>query len=133
MTGRYGLVIMRAIRLAGAATVLALGAFIVVDAPTGERSCACPSRQPRAPGTSHELDDVDRYSAVSRTRLDDGAAASMRCISSSSAVTVFFSLLIAGLIVYFAVKYRRRSPDAIGAQHPRRPGARDHLDGRSRS
>jgi protein SCO1/2 len=30
MTGRYGLVIMRAIRLAGAATVLALGSFIVV-------------------------------------------------------------------------------------------------------
>ena len=30
MTGRYGLVIMRAIRLAGAATVLALGTFIVV-------------------------------------------------------------------------------------------------------
>ena len=30
MTGRYGLVIMRAIRVAGAATVLAIGAFIVV-------------------------------------------------------------------------------------------------------
>ena len=30
MTGRYGLVIMRAIRIAGAATVLALGAFIVM-------------------------------------------------------------------------------------------------------
>jgi protein SCO1/2 len=30
MTGRYGLVIMRAIRVAGAATVLALGTFIVV-------------------------------------------------------------------------------------------------------
>ena len=30
MTGRYGLVIMRAVRLAGAATVLALGTFIVV-------------------------------------------------------------------------------------------------------
>jgi len=30
------------------------------------------------------------------------------------AVTAFFSLLIAGLIVYFAVKYRRRSPDAVG-------------------
>ena len=30
MTGRYGLVIMRAIRLAGAATVLALGSFIIV-------------------------------------------------------------------------------------------------------
>src|SRR6185295_15811455 len=30
MTSRYGLAIMRAIRLAGAATVLAMGAFIVV-------------------------------------------------------------------------------------------------------
>jgi protein SCO1/2 len=30
MTGRYGLVIMRAIRIAGAATVLAIGAFIIV-------------------------------------------------------------------------------------------------------
>jgi protein SCO1/2 len=30
MTGRYGLAIMRAVRLAGAATVLALGAFIVI-------------------------------------------------------------------------------------------------------
>src|SRR4029077_4713055 len=30
MTGRYGLVIMRAVRIAGAATVLALGAFIFV-------------------------------------------------------------------------------------------------------
>jgi cytochrome c oxidase subunit 2 len=30
------------------------------------------------------------------------------------AVTVFFSLLIAGLIVYCAVKYRRRAPDAVG-------------------
>src|SRR6185503_10343069 len=30
MTGRYGLVIMRAMRLAGAATVVALGAFIVI-------------------------------------------------------------------------------------------------------
>jgi protein SCO1 len=30
MTGRYGLVVMRALRLAGGATVLALGAFIVV-------------------------------------------------------------------------------------------------------
>jgi cytochrome c oxidase subunit 2 len=29
-------------------------------------------------------------------------------------VTVFFSLLIAGLIVYYAVKYHRRAPDAVG-------------------
>jgi cytochrome c oxidase subunit 2 len=30
------------------------------------------------------------------------------------AIAVFFSVLIAGLIVYFAVKYRRRDPKAIG-------------------
>jgi cytochrome c oxidase subunit 2 len=31
-------------------------------------------------------------------------------------LTAFFSLLIAGLIVYYAVRFRRRSPDAIGAR-----------------
>jgi cytochrome c oxidase subunit II len=31
-------------------------------------------------------------------------------------LTVFFSLLIAGLIVTYAVKFRRRSPDSIGAR-----------------
>jgi cytochrome c oxidase subunit 2 len=31
-------------------------------------------------------------------------------------LTVFFSLLIAGLIVIYAVKFRRRSPDSIGAR-----------------
>ena len=30
------------------------------------------------------------------------------------AITVFFSVLIAGLIVYYAVRYRRRSPEAVG-------------------
>jgi cytochrome c oxidase subunit 2 len=31
------------------------------------------------------------------------------------AVSIFFSLLIAGLILYFMARYRRRSPDAVGA------------------
>jgi cytochrome c oxidase subunit 2 len=31
-------------------------------------------------------------------------------------VSAFFSLLIAGLIVYYAVKFRRRSPQSVGAQ-----------------
>ena len=30
------------------------------------------------------------------------------------AISIFFSLLIAGLIVYYAVKYRRRSPRSVG-------------------
>jgi cytochrome c oxidase subunit 2 len=29
-------------------------------------------------------------------------------------ISAFFSVLIAGLIVYFAIKYRRRSPDSVG-------------------
>ena len=32
------------------------------------------------------------------------------------AVSIFFSLLIAGLIVYYAVKFRRRHEDAVGVQ-----------------
>jgi cytochrome c oxidase subunit II len=31
-------------------------------------------------------------------------------------LSAFFSILIAGLIVYFAVKFRRRSPQAVGAE-----------------
>jgi cytochrome c oxidase subunit 2 len=31
-------------------------------------------------------------------------------------ITTFFSLLIAGLIVYYAVKYRRRFPEAVGVR-----------------
>jgi protein SCO1/2 len=38
MTGRYGLVIMRAVRIAGAATVLAIGAFIIVMVRRERRS-----------------------------------------------------------------------------------------------
>jgi len=32
------------------------------------------------------------------------------------AIAIFFSLLIAGLIVYFAVKFHRRQPDEVGAR-----------------
>jgi protein SCO1 len=47
MTGRYGLVIMRALRLAGIATVFALGAFIIVMVRREKRS------QNPAPGARH--------------------------------------------------------------------------------
>jgi protein SCO1/2 len=47
MTGRYGFVIMRALRLAGLATVFALGAFIIVMVRREKRS------RNQAPGTLH--------------------------------------------------------------------------------
>jgi len=52
MTGRYGLVIMRAMRIAGAATVFALGAFIVVMLRREKRDGwgQLPSPQPPTPG-----------------------------------------------------------------------------------
>jgi protein SCO1/2 len=51
MTGRYGLVIMRAMRLAGGATVLALGAFILIMVRRERRA----SPGTAAPGTRHPL------------------------------------------------------------------------------
>ena len=59
MTGRYGLVIMRAIRMAGAATVLAIGAFIVVmlrrerRAEPGAGASGTLAPGTLAPGTRH--------------------------------------------------------------------------------
>jgi protein SCO1/2 len=47
MMGRYGLVIMRAMRLAGAATVLALGAFIVVMIRRERRARRADAAEPR--------------------------------------------------------------------------------------
>ena len=48
------------------------------------------------------------------------------------ALAVFFSLLIAGLVIYFAVKYRRRSENEPPPQALlRRSGARDRLVGHS--
>jgi protein SCO1 len=60
MTGRYGLVVMRILRVAGAATVLALGTFIVVMVRrerTRRQTPSTPHPAPRnqhsAPGTQH--------------------------------------------------------------------------------
>jgi len=51
MTGRYGLMVMRALRIAGVATVLALGTFIIVMVRREKH--AAPSTQHRTSGTQH--------------------------------------------------------------------------------
>jgi protein SCO1 len=51
MTGRYGLVVMRALRIAGVATVLMLGTFIVVMIRREKHSA--PSAPGTAPSTQH--------------------------------------------------------------------------------
>ncbi|MBZ5555997.1 MAG: SCO family protein [Acidobacteriia bacterium] len=53
MTGRYGLVIMRAMRVAGAATVLLLGGFVLVMLRRDKRTQhAAPSTRHPAPGSA---------------------------------------------------------------------------------
>jgi len=52
MTGRYGLVVMRALRLAGAATVLALGAFVFVMIRREKRQAAARRTHPVRPAAS---------------------------------------------------------------------------------
>ena len=47
-TGRYGLVIMRTVRIAGAATVLLIGTFVTVMVRR-ERRTAAAGRRPGAP------------------------------------------------------------------------------------
>jgi len=61
MTGRYGFVIMRTIRIAGAATVLALGAFIIVMVRR-ERHSGLRTSDP-APRTPHREPRTSRGSA----------------------------------------------------------------------
>ena len=51
MTGRYGLVIMRAMRIAGAATVLALGGFVFVMLRRERRTLNRGAREPWNPRT----------------------------------------------------------------------------------
>ncbi|MGZ3471051.1 MAG: SCO family protein, partial [Isosphaeraceae bacterium] len=50
ITGRYGLAIMRTIRLAGLATLLAMGTFIAVMVRREKRMSKIPSPESRIPG-----------------------------------------------------------------------------------
>jgi protein SCO1/2 len=65
MTGRYGLVVMRAIRLAGLATVVALGTFVLVMLRR-ERSALHP-----APGTRHPAPRTQPPAPVSQPAAPD--------------------------------------------------------------
>ena len=56
MTGRYGLVVMRVMRIAGATTVLALGTFIVVMLRRERTGHGAPGHA--APGTGHPARDT---------------------------------------------------------------------------
>ena len=111
----------RAARSPAPATVLALGSFIVVmvrreRAPESAADAEPPRprapREPASPAIALLCGPALRSSPNARRRWP---AVSTRCTSSSSASRCSSPLLIAGLIVYFAVKYRRTDPNSIGA------------------
>jgi protein SCO1/2 len=55
MTGRYGLIVMRALRVAGAVTVLALGTFIVVMVRRDKHRIPIPNPEPRIPNPESRI------------------------------------------------------------------------------
>ena len=109
-TGKYGLVIMNFVRAAGALTVLLLAGWIVCPcAANGGRPARLRQPHPRV---------------LARCRLPfplfppsaSTVAAEMDLLYLFIvAVCAFFTVLVAALVVFFTLKYRRRHPDDVGA------------------
>ena len=116
MTGRYGLVIMRAIRLAGAATVLALGAFIVVmvrrETPDGSATRSHAAR------TSALVEDETDLICGPAPRSSPSSASTM---AGRVDALYFFLLAICGVLLA-----ADRRPDRLlrGQVPPPRAGRR---------
>ena len=100
-TGRYSLAIMRVVRLAGAATVFSLGTLIFVWT----------RRERRQVGLRHMF-GIPLFPERASTIADEVDALYFFLVGLS----VVMSVLIATLVVSFAIKFRRRHPDDVGAQ-----------------
>ncbi len=134
MTGRYGLVVMRILRMAGAATVLALGTFIFVMVRRDTRARRRrPAAQHPAPSTRHPASAPTRPSMWPGTPLFPDIASTM----ATRVDALYFFLrrphglllaahrrpdrLLRGEVPPPRARQRRRA-------HRRRPRPRDHLD-----
>ena len=101
-TGKYGADILALVRTGAVATVLAFAVFLTVslrrDAPArGSQNLTMFTNLPFFP----------QQASAQAAQVD-------AIYFFMVAVTAFFSLLIAALVVVFAVKYRRKSDDEIG-------------------
>jgi len=98
-TGKYGAAVMRLLRAASVATVVVLGGFIALMVRRERASRATAART---------LADDRLELHLPEGRLDhlgDVDALYLFLV----AVSVFFGVLIAALLVFFAIKYKRRS------------------------
>jgi len=110
-TGRYGLAIMRAVRVGGILTLLALGSFIYFAVKRGT------------------TENSDRKSIMNGFRLFPERASTVSHQTDAlylflCIVSAFFSILICALMFYFAIKYRRRSAVPRLRCIPTAPGTR---------
>ena len=121
--GPYGMAIMRAIRIAGAATVLSLGGFIVLMVRRERRRPALRTPRPSRSGTLAMWTGTPLFPQQASTM----AARVDILYFFLLAVSAFFSILIAGLIVFYAVATAGARPTGRH-EHPRRPVARGDLE-----
>jgi len=103
-TGRYSLMILRILRVAGAATVAALVLFILFANRIGKK------RRRETPLENFAIAFIPFFPPAASTHASKVDALYLFLV----AVAAFFSILIFVLIIYFAVRYRRRSKDDVG-------------------
>ncbi|HWQ34672.1 MAG TPA: cytochrome c oxidase subunit II [Blastocatellia bacterium] len=106
-TGKYGPVVMNMLRLGGIITVVVLAALILLLRPKVKAPA------PTKPGYT----SLCLAPALLLPFMPDQASTVAGEVDALylflAGLTVFFTVLIAGLEIYYAVVYRRRSPDEI--------------------
>lgn len=112
-TGKYGLAVMNVIRAAGAVTIIGLIALIFIMKRRNLRTRARSSRPETAPnlGVLPVAIFLPFFPDSASTVAGDVDALYLFLV----AVALFFSVLISGIIIYFAIRYRRRSDAEVGA------------------
>jgi protein SCO1/2 len=107
-TGKYGAAVMTSLRLGGAATLICLGSLLFILSRQARR---------RRPGAETAGRQSTPFAALFIPFLPENASSFAGGVDALFftlvGVSAFFATLIAGLEVYFAVKYRRRSPGEI--------------------
>ena len=100
-TGKYGATVLGMVRVAGIATILAFA--VVPDRQPAQGACGADSNLTMLTN----LPFFPEQASAQAAQVD-------AIYFFMVAVTAFFAVLIAGLVVTFAVKYRRRDDDEIG-------------------
>ena len=114
-TGKYGLVLMNVLRLAGVVTVVCIGGFILI---MRRREAPATARRPTSRRRTNPMWSLPLFPTGASTMAGKVDALYFFLV----AVSAFFVILIATLIVVFGVRYRRRARGDVGAKVD--PGAR---------